>query len=145
MTLLEIDESCVVACDIDEALRHLSSADAIRAWFSARRLNSSVTVTTPTATVTIDDVREYWVAAQNALIVDGHLGNAHIHGHLTVRAVILSTKDGRVGPGTEIWAHVELEQSTGAAHAASVFRDIIGRGLSHLRHELDTISKSDNE
>ena len=58
MTLLEIDESCVVACDIDEALRHLSSADAIRAWFSARRLNSSVTVTTPTATVTIDDIRE---------------------------------------------------------------------------------------
>lgn len=139
--LLEIDESCILACDIDDAMRHLDSADAIRAWFSARRFKSTVIVATPTTTVTIDNVRERWLSAQNALVIDGQLGHLRLHGHLTVRAIVRSINDGHVEPGTEIWVHVELEQSNEADRSTSALRDIIGRGLTHIRHELDTTCK----
>lgn len=136
--LLQIDESCILACDIDEAIRHLDSTNAIRAWFSARRIKASVTVTTPSTTLTIDDIREQWLPAHNALVVDGHIGNARIHGHLTIRAVVRSISTGLVDPGTEIWAHVELQQPNPGPNLEPALRHIIGRGLAHIRHELDT-------
>lgn len=138
--LLHIDESCVLACDIDEAIQHLDGVEAVRGWFSAQRCTSSVTATTPSATVTIDNVDERWLPTHNALVVDGLIGIARINGHLTVRAVVRSTSDGGIDSGTEIWVHLELETSRCAATVEPALRDVIERGLCHLRYELDASS-----
>ena len=138
--LLHIDESCVLACDIDDAIQHLDSVEAVRGWFSARRCAASVTATTPSATVTIDHVDEQWLPTDKAFIADGHIGTTRINGHLTVRAVVRTTPDGGIDTGTEVWVHVELEQSTDAATVEPALRDVIERGLSHLCAELDTTS-----
>ena len=142
--LLHIDESCVLACDIDDAIQHLDSVEAVRGWFSARRCAASVTATTPSATVTIDHVVEQWLPTHKAFIADGRIGPARINGHLTVRAVVRTISDGGIDAGTEIWVHVELEKSTDSAKVEPVLRDVIERGLRHLRHELDTTSTLDS-
>lgn len=143
--LLHIDESCVLACDIDDAIQHLDSVEAVHGWFSAQRCTSSVTATTPSATLTIDNIDEQWLPTHKALLVHGRIGTARINGHLTVRTVVRSTSDGGIDTGTEIWVHVELEKSRCAAIVEPALRDVIERGLSHLRYELDTTCTPDSD
>ncbi|MDW3215473.1 MAG: hypothetical protein R8G01_15835 [Ilumatobacteraceae bacterium] len=135
----------MLACDIDDAIQHLDSVEAVHGWFSAQRSAASVTATTPSATVTIDHVDEQWLPTAKAFIADGRIGTARINGHLTVRAVVRTINDGGIHAGTEIWVHVELEKSTDSAKVEPVLRDVIERGLSHLRHELDTTSNLDSD
>lgn len=143
--LLHIDGSCLLACDIDDAIQHLDSVEAVHGWFSAQRSAASVTATTPSATVTIDHVVEQWLPTQKAFIADGRIGTARISGHLTVRAVVRTINESVIDTGTEVWVHVELEKSTDAVTVEPVLRDVIERGLSHLRAELDTTSTPDSD
>lgn len=136
--LILVDDHVVVACTPGEAMACLQDPAAIAAWFGAHRHGARTTVHSPAGQLALDRDQERWEPADGVLTVDGRAGPVRIHAHLTVRAVIRPDAHHRLHQGTEVWVHAELAPASQAQRVSAVLRQVIHRGLEHLRLEFDT-------
>ena len=105
-----IDDQVLVACTVDEAMQLLDGPDPIAAWFRATRNETTTTITSAEGDCVLERTSERWHPTDQALTIDGRIGDIHVHAHLTLMAVVHSISDGHVNHGTEIWVHAELGQ-----------------------------------
>lgn len=138
--LVLVDDHIVLACTPGEAMACLHSPAAIAAWFGAQRHGARTTIHSPAGQLTLDRDHERWEPADSVLTVDGRAGPVRIHAHLTVRAVIRRDAHHHLHRGTEVWVHAELAPASQAQRVSAIIRQVILRGLEHLRLELDTHS-----
>jgi hypothetical protein len=135
--VLFIDDHLVVACTPGDVLRCLAGPPATAGWFGGHRDGFRTTITSPVGDLVLQRAHEEWRPDDGAYSVVGTTGDLWFRAHLTVRAVIRSDADQRLLQGSELWGHVELGPAGQATHAGVVIRQVLRRGLEHLRLELD--------
>jgi hypothetical protein len=137
---LELDEHVVLACGTREAEAFFSGAAAVAAWFGARRGQEGTVLPTRPRPLEFRRRNEEWLLVPHGLVVDGTIAGLRCSAYLTVQAVAAPRPGMPLAAVTEVRVHVELEGRAGAGRCASSIRDVICRGLEHIRLELDVDS-----
>lgn len=129
---LERDYWLVLQVPLQELLPWLNTPAAVTSWFPAVHRDElgdgSVEIAVPGATISGS---EQWIPESPAVVFTAL--NGSISAFLTIRAIIIS---GHPGTGTEVWIHLEAQDSPRSRGILRSFEPFIRSGLAYMESEL---------